>query len=137
MVNFKKRLTYGLLKHFLGFAIFVIVFGVIAAHHQKEINHLSISAYYQALITFITGSMIAIFLAVFYSDSIKIKYARHHRGALTLYILILLELIILVVSGLFVRDGSTAPLVLVIMTTVMLDVTYIIARLISLALADD
>lgn len=137
MGSFKDRLAYGLIKHLVPFAALTAALSLVASHHAGYLQKLNASSYYQALVTFVTGSMIAIFLAVFYSDSIRAKFIQKHKAALTLYMVILLELIALVTCGLFVRDSHTAPLCIVLITLVMLDITSLVARLIAIALKVD
>jgi hypothetical protein len=88
--------------------------------------------FYQAAVTFTTGAMIAIFVAVFYSDAKRMKVLRELPGALTIYMVVLFDLMVITFTGLFLEDGRLTPLIIVIFYVTHL--VYVIARLAGLAL---
>ena len=88
--------------------------------------------FYQAAVTFTTGAMIAIFVAVFYSDAKRIKVIRELPGATTIYLVVLFDLIIITLAGLFLQDDQLMPIIIVIFY--MIHLVYVIARLAGLAL---
>lgn len=71
------------------------------------IHSLNLALLYSGIVTFTTGTMIALFIATFYSDQKKVKVLANHPQARTLFYLVLADLVLIVSAGALI--GSSLP----------------------------
>lgn len=115
---------------FAGLVVLVLSFIEISlAQYVKS------EGFYQAAITFTTGALISVFLAVFGSSAKRIQRLRNLPGATTIYFVAILDLILIVFAGLGIDHdiSQIANAALLVTTTLMIDTIYMIMRLVYIS----
>jgi len=140
-MNFQLSATKRSYIHFLATALVATgALTLLGLYFQLKIIDLNISLLYQGVVTYATGAMIAIFIAIFHSDDSRILLLRRHQHAKTIYSTIVTDLIVLVASGLFILSPNIAlsqqinTIVLATMITFAASLTQMILKLIKIIL---
>jgi len=94
--------------------------------------------FYQAAVTFTTGALISVFLAVFASPAKHIERLRELSGTTTIYFVAILDLVIIVLSGLGLNNSISllSMSILFIVAALMIDAVYMIMRLVYISFKD-
>lgn len=137
MIAFKQTYLYGIGMHLLSGAFVSALLWWLSKFVNYSLGEINFNLFYQAAITFTTGAMIAILLAVFYSDNVRIRVAREHRAAFTFFAVIIAEMVTMVFSGLFIDRSPTNVLALILVCVCMVDMSYLVLRLAYLALSKE
>jgi hypothetical protein len=124
-----------LVKHYVAVTVIVAILSVILINLVSSKLKLNADNYYTGVVTLSTGAMVAIFLAVFYSDAARIQYIRQQVGAFQLFFIVLVDLVVAVATGLLIDVNRSANMTaIVILTVILIDLLWIITRLVYLAL---
>lgn len=134
MAKVKDTVFYGVIKH----AVFVVLASVLLTLALDRIGYkgleLNFSEFYQSIVTFTTGAMIAVFLGVFFSEADRMKYIREHKGSFTLFIAIILNLLVIVGLGLIVDKAHYISVFTSVIIVTTLDIVYLIMCLVKISL---
>lgn len=106
------------------------------------LHGLDAASLYAGISTFTTGAMIAIFLAAFFSNDTRMRLLRESQHSLTIFYIVLTDLLVIIGSGAFVNTIITHASILRIVALITMIVfavslTIMVIRLINLLLKNN
>lgn len=135
----RKRLK-AIFLHVILWSVFASLVALIALPYRDTISAYNIALLYQGLVTYVTGAMIALFLAVFNSNSAGAQALRQTIHARSLYYMLLFDLLMVVGSGVVIIPtnqvwGSFLSMIaFIIMTVFSLSATRLVGKLIKIGI---
>lgn len=121
-------------------ALATFILSAVLLPWRSVVHDMNLELFYSGVITFATGAMIALFIAVFYSDHKKVKFFTELNQAKTLCYVIIANLIIIVFSGAFIATNLPHHIAIdliagVAMVAYTADLTRWVIRLIMIGIA--
>lgn len=138
-MSWSRQVAKGLVIHLLMELVITGVLTAVLLPFRAQIVTLNVELIYQGVVTYATGAMIAIFLAVFHSDNAGMRLLRNHPHSRTIYYIIMNDLLFVVASGAIAASQmphtKTLSLIsLAIMVVFTIGLTRMILKLVRIIL---